>query len=499
MMLVALTFTACGEEINIDGPKTTDRTEFFTNDETTRTTIDKDRFFYWTIGDKIFIDNGSQWVMSTESDITDKTAKAKFEVPGAFTATSYPVRFTGYTGNDTTATSATTVTIADQQTQSAWSNGDHIAQSGDCGHGTAYKQPNGKYKFQIEHQASYLMFYPYLSSKFSGNYTLQSITIMSDLSASTIAGTYNFGTNGLLDANNMPLTPQAGTGKQQITLTCDGGFGLRQTVPDLTSTNTFNHCIVVVAPGEHQLTINYTVTDNNTGNTFEFIQDVPLTNYVPNGVYPFIYEFTPNNMAVDFGLVFDEDTYYPWGYTTSISTSNAPSSSEYGTTGLRSVGTVSDDFWADIPASLWRYFALAERPYIYWDNNIKWTLNRQNGRQTTKRGGLWVRKKQYNLGWINNVSSRVRFVPTLGRPSETEWSKYFFLPALGTFGNATAGSVTQYWGSSRYGSTILCDAVSISSTGGVLPEYLGDYTGRIAGRRPATGNVDGSSNTNWWQ
>ena len=79
-MLVTLTFTACGEEVNIDGPNTPveTKTVFTSIDDDTRTSIDNKRWFMWEPGDKIWVKNGGTWIDSNPTDITSAQSKAKF-------------------------------------------------------------------------------------------------------------------------------------------------------------------------------------------------------------------------------------------------------------------------------------------------------------------------------------------------------------------------------------------------------------------------------------
>ena len=72
-------------------------TEFAVKEATTRTMgvysgsgID----FYWTQGDKLWINNTSSLVQSSDDDITGKAATAKFYFTGTYNASSYPVRYT---------------------------------------------------------------------------------------------------------------------------------------------------------------------------------------------------------------------------------------------------------------------------------------------------------------------------------------------------------------------------------------------------------------------
>ena len=299
MMLVALSFTACSSDVeNIisssdDLEIPTGQTLFSSGEtsgmpvinadadgeakalllnggEETRTSMGgkavNAKFpFYWEPGDCIWV-KSSNYKRSRPTSITSTQPSAQFMLDGIYSAPRYEVYYTGQNspqaGSETA--NALQVTIADQQTQSAWNDSKHIGTSGDCGSCYANLQTNGSYTFSMDHKASYLIFYPYLHTALQNDsYTLQKIEIYSDAGGSTIAGTYDFSfADGLADI------PQAGTAKQGITLTCGDAFGLTTAVPDMTTTTAYNHCFMVIAPGTHQLTIRYTVK-NASGTEFD--------------------------------------------------------------------------------------------------------------------------------------------------------------------------------------------------------------------------------------
>lgn len=418
-MLVALTFTACGEEVDVPPTHHSTGTIFSVSDdenEGTRTSIKNNANFFWEKGDKIWVYDGTDWKQSGSSNITGTQEKAKFVVDGNFSANSHKVIYTGYTGEvgkDTTNTSPTKVTIADQQTQSAWNNGQHLSVSGDCGTATAYKQPGG-YKFKLDHKASYLLLYPYLAANLTGNYTLEKIEIYSNLSASYIAGEYDFTfDDGLGDS------PISGTGKQEITLNCRNvagtGFLLDRNVPDMTNfTSPSNHCFVVIAPGVHQLTVLYHVK-NASGTVLEFVEDIALAQYEPNGVYVTATQLQNNLTPAEYE---HKPVHYQWGATS--------------TTGDRSTSTTAVTYypWTATPNSnemTW----YAQGNYLYWDNAVRWVDRSTN---QVKRGGLWVRRSDYPIPGFSSTSylqSLGRRTVKKGRPEVTELhTKWFFLPAF---------------------------------------------------------------------
>ena len=501
-MLTATALTGCGEEVIDNGgenaaEKNPTAQAVFScgDDDLTRTSINNKRAFFWEKGDKIWVNDGSEWNKSTKSDIAaPNTPTAKFVLPGSYTEEEYQLLYTGYANGDTATTQYNKVIVADVQTQKAWNDGSHLGTSGDCGTARAYKQGNGSYRFTLNHKASYLLFYPYLHTDLTGDYTLEKIEVYSDLSASNIAGTFDFTyDDGLADH------PDASTGKQEITLNCGNvagtGFGLLKTAPVLSDVNNAApHCFMVIAPGTHQLTIRYYAKKD--GVEYDFIKDIALKEYQPNGVYTFVHEL--HYAEVDYGLIFNEDNlYYKWGATTQGESGTALPSDYI--TDINLPGT----FWQTIPnfneASWYMEVSVADRPY--WDNSVKWTYNRSDGTTETRRGGIWLKRRKYITGFSNSVlANRTARVPIKGRPDASVINQYFFLPAFGG-----VSSFTNYWIKTPLtteGSTSTGWAYDFIMSSSEVKHY--DYrakgTLRVAGYRPNTGNTPGYDEQykNYW-
>ena len=405
-MLVTLTFTACGEEVNIDGPNTPveTKTVFTSIDDDTRTSIDNKRWFMWEPGDKIWVKNGGTWIESNPTDITSAQSKAKFVFNENLTD---PAGYTvAYTGKN--ATSATTVTIANVQNQTNWNDGSHIGVSGDCGVATAHKIPGG-YQFRLEHKAAYLLIYPYMGV--TGNYKLKKIEIFGD--GQHIAGTFDFGPN--VTGGGLADIPVSGTSKDSITLNLGtSGLDLDNTVPDLSSTTaTFNHCFIVIAPGTHELTFKYTV-ENSAGEEIAFIKDQEATKYDANGVYTFVHELKTRMVTHPDTFYEKNSVGYPWGGAFQSTTYNT------GTTEL------TGGSWGTLAPS--HSTALSyTRNMPYWDNATEWKYVRTNGTTEVRRGGAWIKKAAHTTAPYTGSSSNP---PIIGRPDATELDIYFFLPAF---------------------------------------------------------------------
>ena len=453
MMLVATAFTACSSEVEIDdnngGGKSTAQTIFSsTDDDATRTSIDNKALFYWEKGDKIWIDTGTGFEPSSQSDITTaKQARAKFVVDGNFIGNSYKVLYTGYTNNDTTTTSYSTVTIAHQQTQKVWNDGSHLGTSGDCGTATAHKKPGG-YQFSLEHKASYLIIYPYIDPSLSDSYTLEKIDIYAD--NDVIAGRYNFNFN-----TGLAATPINGTGKSQITLNCGtSGFQLSNDVPDVTSTtNIPRHLFVVLAPGMHQLTLKYTVKNTTTNTEVVFWKDLSDTNYEPNGVYPYIHVL--KDQGINVGTYYEANTKYQWGTTVQP---YAQSPNIYS----KSLEEYTEDFWGTTVPS-WEEIVVYTRNRPYWDNSTEWDYVRYNGTTEHRRGGAWIKKAAYTVAPYTGSSMNV---PIIGRPAENVRNQYFFLPAF-----QAINGVNGYWTRTPTSSDKAYSFIISKSSVGVSADY----------------------------
>ena len=234
-------------------------TEFAVDDGTTRTMgvytgsrID----FYWTRGDKLWINNTAvtpPLVQSSKDDITDKAATAKFYFAGTYNAQSYPVRYTG-NGNNV----GDKVTIKSEQKQETPNDGTHVGTDGDCGTATATRGADGKYHFTLSHKASYITFVPYYSYEFAEDVKVTQIKITAD---EVLAGEFNFDDNGL----DLTSRTTVGNPKKSITLKLkddsdNNGFSI-PTSPN----HTKNAAIMVLAPGTyHNFTVEYRLYDQKT-------------------------------------------------------------------------------------------------------------------------------------------------------------------------------------------------------------------------------------------
>ena len=304
-----LTFAGCASDDttnnnNDQEPGTEGLTSFVEEENATRTTGEYDGSglnFFWTAGDRLWVNTGTTTspVLTQDSQnninstlvnnptnpsAVKRVDKAKFWFAGTFTASSYPVRYTGKNG------AKDKVTIKAAQTQSIPNDASHIGEDGDCGVATATKPVGGdKYHFTLDHKAAYATFLPFNSP---GEIKGANITKIKVSANEAIAGTYNFNDNGL------DLTSPTNTSNSiEFTL---NDFSLPKA-----STATANAATMVIAPGTYtNFTVEYTLND-------------PVTNVTGTitKTYPSVTFTAGRNKKVKTDLqvpVYGQDIYYMW-------------------------------------------------------------------------------------------------------------------------------------------------------------------------------------------
>lgn len=274
-----------------------------------RTTADYDGTgldFYWTAGDRLWVNNTAATpalIQDARNDINDKltaspiaggvqrAAKAKFWFEGSYTAASYPLRYTGK-GN----TQSDKVTIKASQTQTIPNDASHIGEDGDCGVATATK-PAGvaQYHFTLNHTAAYATFLPYNAEGEISGAKITKIKITAD---QAIAGTFDFDDSGIKLASRPTATPA----NQSIELTlgtAGTGFGFKQTA-DIAK----NAATMVVAPGTYAtLKVEYTLYDADTHVTGTVTRNYSNVTFTAG---------LNKKVSGDLGISVYENKYYLW-------------------------------------------------------------------------------------------------------------------------------------------------------------------------------------------
>ena len=437
----------------------TGKTSFsITSEAKTRTSgvYDSGVNFYWTTNDNIWVKSGSTLTASSSNNITSTTASAKFYFDGTYTAASYPVR---YTGNE--STSGNTVTIATSQNQDEANNATQLGTVGDCGVGTATRQTDGSYKFNLSHEASYITFMPYYSKEelaASAVVTQINVTVAN---GESLAGTFNFSDSGL-------GTAISSSSSNSVTLTLNGtssetGFPIPKA-----ATASKNAAIMVVAPGTYStFKVTYTLYDSVTGtkSTISYTYSGKTCTAGKNQV-----------IKTDLGMATytsRKNKYYMWdavnnywdGHANSqpllndaVSTDYATSSADarwYNTAFTFKVRTKAINSCKDEPTfEGLTWYISAGSPQL--DDKTLWVFANH-----LYVGGIWLKKQSK----ISNFSSEVNYsgtntwdsgkdiefsVAISGKPESSVRSDYFYLPALGQYKYGKLidlGKKGYYWAS----------------------------------------------------
>ena len=210
------TFAGCANDDttnnnNEQEPGTEGLTSFVEEDQATRTTGEYDGSglnFFWTAGDRLWVNTGTATspVLTQDSQnninstlvnnptnpsAVKRVDKAKFYFAGTFTASSYPVRYTGKNG------AKDKVTIKAAQSQTVPNDASHIGEDGDFGVATATKPVgSGKYHFTLDHKAAYITFMPYTTQSVIASATVQKIRIFTGNTSDALTGTFDLADDG---------------------------------------------------------------------------------------------------------------------------------------------------------------------------------------------------------------------------------------------------------------------------------------------------------------
>lgn len=395
--------------------------------------------FYWTAGDRLWINNGGL-MQDSINDIKDQlvggqtsTSDAQFFFPGNYNKPSYIVRYTGKN-----STSADRITIKAKQQQEEPNKALQLGESGDCGVATAYRTPEGKYKFTLEHKAAYLTFLPYYSKEFSPDVKLTQIKVTAD---KAIAGTYAFDDNGIKTSaptnTSKSITFRLKSGGQN-------GFEL-PTSPRKER----NAAIMVLAPGTYAtFTIEYTLYDITTkvgGTVSKTYKNLTL-------------KVGGNKLVkADLGVAYYDNKYYTWDakqdywyqhentqpFVENVTGAGYPTESDnnrwYNPVSFPAKATNTAKNCPNANEAFW--YAKDGKPH--WDDKTIWCT-----RKHLYVGGLWLKKKENILNFSSskdpNGVDRTKVKPTSptdpyytnnnvikARPTNVE--DYFFLPALGSY------------------------------------------------------------------
>ena len=483
----------------------TGKTSFsITSEAKTRTSgvYDSGVNFYWTTNDNIWVKSGSTLTASSSNNITSTTAaSAKFYFDGTYTAASYPVRYTGNAN-----TSGNTVTIATSQNQDEANNATQLGTVGDCGVGTATRQTDGSYKFNLSHEASYITFMPYYSKEelaASAVVTQINVTVAN---GEKLAGTFNFSDNGL-------GTAISSSSSNSVTLTLNGtssetGFPIPKA-----ATASKNAAIMVVAPGTYStFKVTYTLYDSVTGTESTISYTYRNINCTPG---------KNQKISTDLGMATytsRKADYYMWdaksnywdGFETSqpllnnaANTNYAKSSADtrwYNTAFTKDVQIKAINSCKDEPTfEGLTWYISAGSPQL--DNKTLWVFANH-----LYVGGIWL-KKQSEISHFSSTESYtgtatwvsgkdIKFtVSNFGKPASSERSSYFYLPALGQYKDGKLidlGVKGYYWASTPnpvndgdrsqpYGKVISANCLRFATNETLNNVYVRSYYERYVG------------------
>ena len=485
---LALAFASCANEDVAQGTtgKETENdknlTTFVAGDEAkTRTSMDyTSGDFFWEAGDYIYVkDDNNVWRKSSNAP-TDKVASFKFKVPGKFTASaSYKVYYPGKNGSNDQ------VTIPAAQIQATPNTTNHFGESGDCGTATATGTVGGgSFSFALDHQAAILVFQPYTSNTVVQGCHLTKIEVNSD---NDITNTYT------LDPVTGELTG-TGTGKQ-IVLTTKGsgsyadGFPLTNSSVNMST----NGAYMLIKPGTHTFKIRYWVKDIATGTEGTITKVLGSFNYAKNtyydmsanlnikdydGYYYYMWDAQQNYWA---GHEWDK-TIDPWQPTLTSQPANSnfphlgdPLNRFYNLGGGSGRYDATTPLFQTLPnVNELTWYCMKGDPR--WDDDELWTAMGH-----LYKGGMWFLKKVHITGystehaydgtdWRTTVKNTDNNSLTPNLPSASEASKFFYLPAIGTYISGQLyyiGFGGPYWSSSASPASI-AQAYNLSFASGTI-------------------------------
>lgn len=486
----------------------TGKTSFsITSEAKTRTSgvYDSGVKFYWTTKDNIWVNSGTTTsptlTASSSNNITSTTASAKFYFDGTYTAASYPVR---YTGNE--STSGNTVTIATSQNQDEANNATQLGTVGDCGVGTATRQTDGSYKFNLSHEASYITFMPYYSKEALAASAVVTQINVTVANGESLAGTFNFSDSGL-------GTAISSSSSNSVTLTLNGTSSTTGFPIPTTATASKNAAIMVVAPGTYStFKVTYSLYDSVTGtkSTISYTYSGKTCTAGKN-----------QKISTDLGMATytsRKNKYYMWdavnnywdGHANSQPLLNdaenanyATSSADarwYNTTFTDKVQTKAINSCKDAPTfEALTWYIGGGSPKL--DDKTLWVFANH-----LYAGGIWLKKKseishfsstESYTGTATWVSGKdIKFtVSNFGKPEASVRSSYFYLPALGQYvdGKLTGlGVKGYYWASTPnpvndgdrsqpYGKVISANCLRFATDATLNNVYVRSYYERYVG------------------
>ena len=473
---IALAFVSCANEDVPQNPTKSNEdndknlTTFVTGGET-RTSMDYSGNFYWEKDDYIYVKDDDGVLRKSTNAPTSKVAAFKYKVPGKFTAnTIYKVYYFGKNSSNNQ------VVIPSAQSQSTPNNTEHFGVSGDYGTATATGTLGGKaFSFELEHQAAYLVFHPYVSNTLLQNCYLTKIEVSSD---NDIASTYTLNAStGTLQSGSTG----AATDKEIILSTKGSGTYANGFPLNTASDNVaINGAYMVIKPGTHTLKVRYWLKDVSTGIEGTVTKAFKAFNYDVNNYYDIDGNLNIRDYDGDHYYMWDAQEQYWKGYEwTKNLASGVGQPTLNGNSSSNHAQSSSDSRWyhedggsgrfdathtscKDLPnANEMSWYCMYGDPR--WDADELWTTMGH-----LYKGGMWFKKKSvlqsehnYDTEKSADGTTDMRTTPKIytntnssinsGLPSAADANKYFYLPALGFYNSGqliNVGYAGWYWTSS---------------------------------------------------
>ena len=444
----------------------------------TRTSMDYSGDFYWEADDYIYVKDDDGVLQKSSNAPTGKVASFMYTVPGKFTASSsYEVYYFGKNSSNNQ------VVIPSAQSQSTPNNTEHFGVSGDYGTATATKVTGkNQFGFELEHQAAYLVFHPYVSNTLLQNCYLTKIEVSSD---NDIASTYTLNAS----TGTLQSVSTGAEADKEIILSTKGSGAYANGFPLNTASDNVavNGAYMIIKPGTHTLKVRYWLKDVSTGIEGTVTKAFKAFNYDVNNYYDIDGNLNIRDYDGDHYYMWDAQQQYWYGYEW---TKNLPAGVGQPTLDQYYQGGPSSDNYpkSNTDARYWNesypggyrsnsaihsckdlpnvneltWYAVYGEPR--WDANELWTTMGH-----LHKGGMWFKKKSvlqaehhYDTEkaadgttdlrptWVlnNNFSSSI---PTSDLPSAAAAGNYFYLPALGAYNAGTLytlGRYGAYWSSS---------------------------------------------------
>ena len=477
---IALAFASCANEDVPQNPTKPNEdndknlTTFMAGGETRTSLNYNSGDFYWEAGDYIFVKDDDGVLRKSTNAPTSKVAAFRYKVPGKFTASSsYKVYYLGKNSD------GSSVSISTAQSQTVPDNTEHFGVSGDYGIATATGTlGGGSFSFELEHQAAYLVFQPYINNTVLKDCYITKVEVSSD---NDIAEKYTVNpTTGALDASAIT------NGKQIVLTTQDPTSSLSSYYYGFPLTNnsasvTTNGAYMVIKPGTHTLRVRYWVKDLTTSTEGTITKLYPSTAYASNTYYDMTANLNVRDYDGDHYYMWDAQNQYWYGYEwtkklpagvgqptlmTQPANPNYPQSNTDPSNRWFHEGSGSPfnatQSCATLPNANELSWYAAGDPR--WDADELWTTMGH-----LYKGGMWFKKKSvlqadgnYDTEKSADGSTDLRTtrktyynsnssITDSGLPSTADAGNYFFLPALGYYHYGqlySVGSNGFYWSSS---------------------------------------------------